>query len=520
MRDSIRWSTPPAAIESVAVNVARSCVLTDLHTPSIVHGVPVKIAGQMTASPAHPAIQVRKASLWLFAVPVVVFALRSLPSPFSDFAYGITLLYALTGRRQAIVSLMMLCLLNMATHAFGPPPGLASIYRHPITLAAALSTMVFHGGGISKTRCPYLLLGTSILCALIMLHSAVISEMPVLSILKGIMFSFAILALFAGWGGLSVEDRRLAELQIWGIVGGLAVLSAPLLSTPLGYFRGSLGFRGLITHPQPFGCMMAVYATFLWMVVITRQKLSLGLFPLAVIATAEVYFSQARIGGLTLVAGLFAGVVVAPLIPRLNRLLDLPRLRVSRVAVMAAILGFAVIASGGLIAAKLSQFVMKYKDADYATADDLGDALYRARGSIAERMLDSVKQKPLTGIGFGVPSAGGLSTPIVYDPIFNLPIMATVEKGVMPVAVLEELGIPLGIIVCLWFAWLFVLAARGGAVAFATFSASLAVNAAEAMFFSPGGAGLFFLVIASMAVTASSYCPRRAAAIVSPAAIG
>jgi hypothetical protein len=135
-------------------------------------------------------------------------------------------------------------------------------------------------------------------------------------------------------------------------------------------------------------------------------------------------------------------------------------------------------------------------------------------------MLDSVKQKPLTGIGFGVPSEGGLSTPIVYDPIFNLPIMATVEKGVMPVAVLEELGIPLGIIVYLWLAWLFVLAARGGAVAFATFSASLAVNAAEAMFFSPGGAGLFFLVIASMAVTASSYCPRRAAAIVSPAAIG
>jgi hypothetical protein len=459
----------------------------------------------------HPATQARKTSLWLFAVPVVVFILRFFPSPFADLAYVITFIYALTGRRQAVVSLMMLCLLNLATQAFGMPPHLAVIYRHPIVLAAAVSTMVLHGGGISRTRCPQLLIGTSIVCGLIMLHSALISEVPVLSILKCILFSLAILALFAGWGGLSDEDRRLGEIQIWGIVGALTVLSAPMLLTPLGYHKGSKGFQGLITHAQPFGCMMGVYATFLWLLFLSRRKLGLGLLILAVMATAYVYLSQARIGGLTLVAGLVAGVVVAPLIPRLNRLLELPRLRFSRVAVLAALLGFAAIATGGLLTAKVTQFVMKYGSAENATAGEIGDALYRSRGGVLERMLESVRQKPLTGIGFGVPTEGGRSSPIVYDPIFHLPIMAAVEKGVMPVAVLEELGVPLAIVVYLWLAFLFVLAARGGVVSLGAFSASLAINAAEAVFFSPGGPGMFFLVIVGMAVTAGYYSPKRTA---------
>lgn len=466
---------------------------------------------------SKPAARAGKASLGLFAVPALVFVLRFLPAPLSDLAYAITFVYALTGRRQAVVALMMLSLLNMATHAFGPPPTLAVIYRHPIIAAAALSTMVLHGGGILKSRCLYLIIGTSILCALIILHSAIISTMTVVSVLKALLFSLAILSLFAGWGGLSDEDRRLGEIQVWGIVGALTVLSTPMLLTPLGYLKGRMGFMGLTTQAQTFGIMMGVFAVFLWMLVITQKKFGLGLLFLASMTTAFVYLSQARIGGFTLIAGLLAGVVIAPLIPQGAGLRDLPQLRFIRVAVMAGLLAVAVIVSGGLLAVKVRQYMMKYGSAEDATSvADVADSLYRARGGPVELMLASVRQKPLTGIGFGVPTEGGLSTPIVYDPIFNLPIMATVEKGVMPIAVLEELGIPLGMIVYLWFVCLFLLAASGGAVALATFTAALAVNAAEACFFSPGGGGLFFLVIACMAVTAGYYSPRRSGLALAP----
>jgi hypothetical protein len=464
---------------------------------------------------AQPVSRSSRIPVSLFVIPVLVFILRFLPRPLNDASYAITLLYALTGRRQAVISLLMLNLLNMATHAFGMPPGLAVIYRFPVIGAAALSALVLHGGGISKTRCPGLLLGTGILCVPIIFHSAFISQMPVLSVLKALSFTLTILTLFAGWGGLSESERRLAETQLWGIVGGLTVLSAPMLLTPLGYLQGRMGFQGLITQAQTFGIMMGVFATFLWMLVITRQKVTVGLLFMASMATAYVYLSQARIGGLTLVAGLLAGVVIAPLIPQLHRFRILPQLRFSRVATMATLLGLAVIVTGGLLVTKITQYLVKYRSAeDVAGLSDVTDALYRARGGPLELMLASVKQRPLTGIGFGVPTEDGLSTPIVYDPIFNLPIMATAEKGVMSVAVIEELGIPLAIVVYLWFGWLFVLAARGGPIALAVFAASLAVNVAESCFFSPGGSGLFFLVTASMAVTANFYAARRAAGVI------
>lgn len=469
---------------------------------------PIYSPHQSSCQPKAVSLKI-KASLGLFVVPALVFIIRFLPAPYNDFSYAITFVYALTGRRQAVVSLMLLCLLNMATHAFGSPPELAQISRHFVLAAAAFSATILHGGGLWRTRCPSLLLSTTAVCGLIVLHSVLISEIPVLSFLKSTMFSLAIIGLFAGWGGMSNEERRRCEIQTWGIVGALAVLSALMLVTPLGYMtRGLMGFQGLLTHAQPFGCMMGVYAVFMWMLVITRKKLQPQVFVLASVATAYVYLSKARIGGLTLVAGLFAGLVIAPLIPRLNRFLDLPKLRFSRVAFLMTLVFVAVVASGGLLTVKLSQYAMKYDSLDNATVGDFANALYRARGSVVEQMIASISRKPLTGIGFGVPTEGGRSTPIVYDPIFNLPVMATVEKGVMPVAVLEELGLPLGIVVYVWLIYLFVLAGRGGAVSFATFSAAVAVNAAEAIFFSPGGAGLFFLTLTGMAVTATYYVPR------------
>jgi len=120
-------------------------------------------------------------------------------------------------------------------------------------------------------------------------------------------------------------------------------------------------------------------------------------------------------------------------------------------------------------------------------------------------MVSGIERYPLTGIGFGVPSEGGKSGKVVEDPIFGLPIMATMEKGVLPVAIIEELGYPLGILVYGWFAWLFSAAVRGGAVSVASFSAVLAVNFAECVFFSPGGLGLYTLVFACLALTAAGF---------------
>jgi hypothetical protein len=442
-------------------------------------------------------------SPWLFAVPVVVFILRFLPTPFSDAAYGVTLLYSLTGRRQAVVALLMLSLLNMATHAFGMPPGLAAIYRHLVVAAAAFSAMVLHGGGVFRTRCPRILIGTSIVCLLILVHSAFLSQLPVLSLLKALSFSMTILTLLTGWAGLSESERRAGEAQVWGLFAGLTVLSTPMLFTPLGYLKQVGGFQGLTAQAQALGSMMGVFAAFLWISIITRRRLTIGLVLLACMATAYMFLSQARIGGFSFVVGLFSGLALSPLLSSFDRWRQQPRIRFGRLAVVAVLTGVGLIAAGSFVIPKLQNYIIKYGSAQDGVK--YTDELYRARGGMVELMLRSVKEHPLTGIGFGVPTEGGNSTAVVYDPVFGLPIMATVEKGVMLVAVLEELGYPLATIVYLWLAWLFMLAARGGPVSLTNFSAALAVNAAENCFFSPGGFGLLILVIICMAVTAAPY---------------
>jgi hypothetical protein len=79
--------------------------------------------------------------------------------------------------------------------------------------------------------------------------------------------------------------------------------------------------------------------------------------------------------------------------------------------------------------------------------------------------------------------------------------MATVEKGVLPIMILEELGIPLGLLVYLWIGTLALCATRGGILPISVFAAVMLTNIAEAAFLSPGGTGLLSIVLVAWAAT-------------------
>ena len=53
-------------------------------------------------------------------------------------------------------------------------------------------------------------------------------------------------------------------------------------------------------------------------------------------------------------------------------------------------------------------------------------------------MISNISQNPLTGIGFGI-SSSPADMNITYFSEFNIPIGASIEKGVLLVAVMEEL---------------------------------------------------------------------------------
>jgi len=72
---------------------------------------------------------------------------------------------------------------------------------------------------------------------------------------------------------------------------------------------------------------------------------------------------------------------------------------------------------------------------------DAGELFYLSRGWRILMSIENFLQHPLIGIGFGVPTYPEDLWRILYDPIFNLPISAPVEKSFFFSGILEEFGL-------------------------------------------------------------------------------
>lgn len=456
-------------------------------------------------APARPAVAPEPRTPWirLFAIPALICGMRFVPGFVGEASYLFLAAYALSGRRQAIVSLLLVSLLNNFTHAFGAPPSLAVVTRHLTILTAAMSVFIFHRGSIARSSYRILLTGSAMLCGGLILHSLFFSQYPLLSALKSTSFSISFLTLLAAAAGLPPEQRRQGEIQVLGLIGGLAALSLPLVFVEKGYMRGVAGFCGLVSHSQSFGVMMGLAAVVFWLNVLSQRKVRLGFLGIALLSTAFIFLSKARVGGITLAGGVAVGLLVPLLSDAWSRWQGQPRVLWRR---LAPVLGIAVVASilaGGFVLTSVREYLLKYRAAD--SGQSVVESFWASRGRLIESMYVGIRRHPLTGIGFGIPSVEGRSGTVVNDPVFGLPIMATIEKGVLPVAIIEEMGYPFGLVIFAWLAWLFTFAARGGAISLGTFSGALAANIAECTFFSPGGLGLYALVLIVLAVTAAPF---------------
>ncbi len=438
-------------------------------------------------------------------VPLLFIAMRAVRGPTATVAYITLPLYALYGRRHAILSLALIWIFNTLSHGFGAPPGWAAAFRHLTILAAGFSVLVLHAGRPPRSRCPIFVGATAGLCGLLLLHSALFSTAADISVLKSISFSITLMALVVAWSSLDDLNAELAERQIWGLLIMVAVLSIPLVGIGMGYMRNGRGFQGLLVHPQNFGPTMAFVATWLfarWLTGPIKRNLAWGVLPLALF---WVYLSQARIGMLSFLVGALAAVACEPLVAMLNGWKSFPTTRKLRIAFVAAIGFVALIVAGAAVTDKVSTFVRKGNQ-----GGSLQEAFDSSRGFLIERMKANIAQRPLTGIGHGVPSIEGLNADLFFrDPYFGIVLMAPVEKGVLPVAIIEEFGWPLGILWFMWFAWLQLMACRAGVVNAAVCAAALASNLGEATFFSPGGAGMLPIVLVTMCATAPAASNAR-----------
>jgi hypothetical protein len=175
----------------------------------------------------------------------------------------------------------------------------------------------------------------------------------------------------------------------------------------------------------------------------------------------------------------------------------MPALRSKRFFVLALLFLLVLIVPGSPLHGVVNDYISKSGRAD---VDNLLSAYQVSRAVLFEPMIANISENPILGIGFGIAS-DSTAMNVVRDPLFGIAISAPVEKGVMPLAILEEVGVVGFILVAIWILFLLRRAAANGIASFLVVTTMLLINLGELVLFSPGGMGMLMLILLSFAVT-------------------
>lgn len=324
-----------------------------------------------------------------------------------------------------------------------------------------------------------------------------------IALMKLLSFSVGMSAIFSG---VEVLRRRTTDLTEWFVALSTAVVANSFIALFRGIGYGTIAtmpespanyfFKGAFYHANSAGPFYAVFAILLLAIwLFSRYR---GRYLCLLLVPPLLYFlwlSQSRTGFFAAVGG-FATLCSAMSFSGGHRQFTL-RPNASRAQLLMYVSLIAVgalvfdLGSGGKIRSGLFGFFAKYEKQRQAEQIDL-DAIMATRQSLIDKSWQLFLEKPFSGIGFEVST----------DPYFvaNATLFsAPIEKGFLPTAILEEVGIigtvPFVIfLIALTTSFLRSRNAAGLAV-FVTF---LITNLGEVSIFALGGTGaLLWLLVAS-----------------------
>ena len=427
---------------------------------------------------------------WQVEAVIIVTALglRAISADTATIGYVVLAGYAIIGRAQAVYSLVVLWLFGSLN------PGAFAVVENGILLryvvmAAALVSIFCRAPFGRHGKRDGVVVGTILLGCFLIGHSVVFSDHRQLSVLRSSLWVATMTAIVVAWEDMTLETRHVLVARVVRTMIWVAIASIPLTILPVGYFLNQRGFQGVLNHPQAFGVTMALLGSFAmpaWLFD-RRPRWSLAVASLAV---GMVVLSGARTGGFALAIGV-AGMV---LVRWRGRVMEMLRsvLR-ARMILLIVCVGSTVTLTGGVY-----QYVQKY-DARGGDEGSVVELYVQSRSVLFVPMIRNIVREPVFGIGFGVPSEPEALSKI--RTVGGLPVSLGVEKGVMPLAVLEEVGIIGFVVVGMWLWMALRGCVRNGPLAVAAVVTILAVNLGEYVLFSTGGTGILFLVVMGWAIT-------------------
>lgn len=334
-----------------------------------------------------------------------------------------------------------------------------------------------------------------------------------IALLKLVSFSVGLTAVLAGVMVLQVRRTDLTEqfISVAAVIvinGFLAMLFGNAYTRAVAgdLYGTSSYFAGPFYHPNATGpfCALLVTLLFATWVFSPRRNLRICL-ALIVPLLYFIWASRSRTGLASAVIGVIFVFLLTVLAwgPGWLRL-NLNRSRRSMVAWATVIVLATFIADGistGRVSAAFMSLANKYNQKSETVEMQ---SLLATRQSLIERGWQGFLERPLTGLGFEVS----------LDPFFvrNAGLFsAPIEKGFLPTAVLEEVGI-FGATAFAIFLISFIvsLAMQRNAVGLAMFLTYLVTNLGEVTIFAfggPGGIG-WALVGAGMLIGSTCLVPR------------
>lgn len=417
--------------------------------------------------------------------------LRLASTPTANLSFFLLAVYATTGRAQAIQALGMSWLLTMISPGIAPPAPLGSVGRYAVFMGAFIAVFVRSGILSGQLKASKIVLSTVGLGVFFVIHSLFISPMPDVSILKAVSWLMVTATLFSAWSGLAPAEREKLFGQLYLGLVAIMVVSVPLFVLPLGYLRNGSGFQGVLNHPQAFGPTMAILGAIAASKLFAEKRPSwqyLGVFGVSLLF---ILASEARTAGLALIIGLCLAIASVPGLSGRRVRAVLPGLRSRRVWGIAGIVFCFAVIFAPQIGDKVGNYISKSGRA--GSVESIAEAYDKSRGGLIDRLVANIEENPVTGIGFGIGSEPELMV-VERDPVFGLPVSAAVEKGVLPLVIVEELGIPGALLVFVWLFWILRRAALSGVTGVALIGTALLINMGESTFFSPGGLGMLILI--------------------------
>ena len=433
-----------------------------------------------------------------FFIPIIAILLRLFPYPYGIFSYLIIAIYALLGPSQAIKALLLACFLSslnmhvfpdVVTYASGP-----SSEGHYLVMFTVLLYCAFKIFFQRAFRLNAPIIITLSLGLFYIVHSILFSQIVDISLLKVAIWTLIMTSLIYLWSLLSFDEHNILSNEIFLWIGIVVFLSFPLIFMSQGFVRNHTDFQGLFNGSQVLGIVCAVLLSFHIGDVFSKKYPSLKVILFVFFLGYMMFISGSRTGIIALFFSVITYFILVPILiknPIENhlRIMNNPLFYFFVITLFALASYFSL---GDKVISKRSN------------SNTLIEAYLDSRSIVMAPTIENIKQDPIIGIGFGVGSDYE-NMSVARDPLFNLPYRASAEKGLIFLAVLEEVGIIGLTFFLLWLLYIFKIAIHNKANQILVLFAIVFLNFGESMILSSGGIGLLIMILLAWIMTSKPY---------------